>query len=126
MQSVVYFVPGDSSSQKQRVYDISSVYALFISGNPEVFQCMMHQSLRKAYHVTNLYEHRTQDLANNAPYVLCATLYDDALTSTGYFDLMTNALEDDGYFEINQLQQSIRDFDRLNSNLEHQSCPLIY
>ena len=116
------------SEYKQTVYDISSLYAAFISGNQEVFQCMMVKSFFKARDVTKIYNLRTELLSTSVPYAVCLGYYGFAIGGSGYFEDMSNNLEDPATGDVNVpgLKNNIVEFDQLNTNLERASCPLIY
>jgi len=120
---------GGYGPYEQTIYDLSSVYAAFISGNQEVWQCMMQKAFFKARHVTKIYDERTEKLSLNSPYAVCQSYYSLALDNTdGYFKKMSDNLDDPGTgnIDVPGLKSDILEFDQLNTNLERASCPLIY
>jgi hypothetical protein len=103
----------------QAVIDKSAVYAALISGNQEVFQCMMDKAYTiKAKETIKIYKERTYQLSGLA----CDTYYASAITE---LDSMHSILSQ-GQIQVASLRDSILQMNQINYILERSGCPFIY
>ncbi|MCB9358626.1 hypothetical protein H6503_01720 [Candidatus Woesearchaeota archaeon] len=115
---------GGEPRLSQRFYDFSSLYAAFISGNHNVWQCMTDKSYSRARDVASIYKSRTQSLNSNILFPVCNGLYTSA---DNQFTIMKQNLGDSGVIiKINEIESDIILFHNINNNLERASCPLLY
>jgi hypothetical protein len=106
---------------EQGFYDQSSLYAAFISGNNEVWQCMMSNAYRQAADVVKIYEIRTKALDSDMGFSLCSG-YSASLSQ--YNELYDNLVGNP--IRIHDIKGNIIAFDTYNIHLERSSCPLLY
>lgn len=129
----------------QGFYDISALYAAFISGNQEIWQGVMDRSYIKARDVLVIYYLRALELASDPNNALCSATYSFATGTDGYFSNMEDHLNwpsgrvcpgdpsdsPAGSVIISStcnanLRVDIYMFDYINTLLDRSSCPLIY
>ncbi|MFT4304318.1 MAG: hypothetical protein ACMXYG_07160 [Candidatus Woesearchaeota archaeon] len=126
-QVLKYFLPDSPNPPlMQDTYDVSSVYAAFISGNQDVWQCMMVRAYFKARDVVRIYERRNQLLSlSMTAFPNCVNHYNNLIADE--FTLMVNNLgEGAASPELHLLKNNIVQFNYFNNNLERLSCPLLY
>jgi hypothetical protein len=100
------------------VYDISSLYGAFISGNYETTRCVLSNAFGKATDVAYVYNYRIENLNN----LICSVHYSIASSE---FSKMINNL-DSSKINVVELKSNIVSLISINNMLETYSCPLIY
>lgn len=100
------------------IYDISSIYAAFISGDFSLSLCVLVRAFRKAPIVANIYKERTIFLDN----LNCQTLYSQS--DVHFQNIIDNLLANS--INVEGIKSEIIDLNFINDVLETYSCPLIY
>lgn len=101
------------------IIDKSALYAAFISGNPDIFECKYERAFTKAQFVTRLYSERAKKLKGPG----CDNSYE--IEAPGVYTKMMNDLGAVPVSRDDIIEDVIR-LDALNNFLEQKSCPLMY
>ncbi len=102
------------------VYEMSSLYGAFISGNYDQSQCMLRRAFAKAEDVVEVYSYRTMRLNNP----ICTFHYE--LAREEFIDMLSNLRGPNGNIYVDDLKYNVVQLMGLNEMLETYSCPLIY
>lgn len=109
-----------STYAKMKIYDVSSLYGAFISGNYEQTLCMLGRAFERAEDVVEVYNYRTYKFQNT----ICLYYYDSAREE--FSKMLNNLRPADGNVKTTDLKFNIIQLIGLNELLETYSCPLIY
>ena len=90
---------------------------------PEEYSCIASNMLKKVDLVTSIYQHRTSGLSQTSSLARCSQLYEQAQAHFSVIRAAAAGLNDGTVHQANQARAGL---EGINTQLQRQSCPLLY